>query len=442
MSTEAVVEVWEQMTVPEHVPKDTNMAVDVKVLTLNIWGIPLLAKDKNARIDAIANQLLTGPDEFDFVFLQEVWSKEDYHKIATKVSKVLPHSHYFYSGVIGSGMCTFSRSPIKEVLYHPFALNGYPHKILHGDWWGSKGLAVCRTTRHGIPFTLINLHFHALYDHKNDTYVHHRAVQAYEAAQLLRFGRASEDVVIFSGDLNCTQTDFAYRLVKHNGALIDSYIDSPVKTPGSNGESNETPANSYTSVKTLMDNPCGHRIDYIFYQSSQAYKVKTKVCDQPFPQRVPQQEFSFSDHEAVRTVLTITPMKGTEIMEEIPSVQAKTDALLECSAVCEQGLKSVGSQQKIYIALSVLCAIVLLVCHIVICTESSSGVTRGFLGLLLILFTFCLSYLLFMATIFYRFESNTIKETKLGIEHQLDELREKNAQIFEEERKRSQSFIK
>lgn len=46
---------------------------------------------------------------------------------------------------------------------------------------------------------------------------------------MLRFGRASEDVVIFSGDLNCTQTDFAYRLVKHNGALIDSYIDSPVK---------------------------------------------------------------------------------------------------------------------------------------------------------------------------------------------------------------------
>lgn len=70
---------------------------------------------------------------------------------------------------------------------------------------------------------------HALYDHKNDTYVHHRAVQAYEAAQLLRFGRASEDVVIFSGDMNCTQTDFAYRLVKHNGALIDTYIDSPVK---------------------------------------------------------------------------------------------------------------------------------------------------------------------------------------------------------------------
>ncbi|XP_063612551.1 putative neutral sphingomyelinase [Penaeus indicus] len=388
VSTEAVVEVWEQMTVPEHVPKDTNMAVDVKVLTLNIWGIPLLAKDKNARVDAIANQLLTGPDEFDFVFLQEVWSKEDYHKIATKI------------------------------------------------------LAVCRTTRHGIPITLINMHLHALYDHKNDTYVHHRAVQAYEAAQLLRLGRTNEDVVIFSGDMNCTQTDFAYRLVKHNGALIDTYIDSPVKTPGSNGETNETPANSYTSVKTLMENPCGHRIDYIFYQSSQAYKVKTKVCDLPFPQRVPQQEFSFSDHEAVRTVLTITPMKGTEIMEEIPSVQAKTDALLECSAVCEQGLKSVGSQQKLYIALSVLCAIVLLVCHIVICTESSSGVTRGFLGLLLILFTFCLSYLLFMATIFYRFESNKIKETKLGIEHQLDELREKNAQIFEEERKRSQSFIK
>lgn len=39
-------------------------------------------------------------------------------------------------------------------------------------------------------------------------------------------------------------------------------------------------------------------------------QVKTKMCDQPWPQRVPQRDFSFSDHEAVRAVLTVTPVKG------------------------------------------------------------------------------------------------------------------------------------
>lgn len=39
-------------------------------------------------------------------------------------------------------------------------------------------------------------------------------------------------------------------------------------------------------------------------------QVKTKLCDQPWPQRVPQRDFSFSDHEAVRAVLTLTPVKG------------------------------------------------------------------------------------------------------------------------------------
>lgn len=36
-------------------------------------------------MEAIANQLITGPDEFDFVFLQEVWSRADFCFLATKV---------------------------------------------------------------------------------------------------------------------------------------------------------------------------------------------------------------------------------------------------------------------------------------------------------------------------------------------------------------------
>lgn len=49
-----------------------------------------------------------------------------------------------YSGAIGSGLCMFSKYQILETFYHNFPLNGYAHKIHHGDWFGGKGLGMCR----------------------------------------------------------------------------------------------------------------------------------------------------------------------------------------------------------------------------------------------------------------------------------------------------------
>lgn len=51
-------------------------------------GIPGISKNREARLEAIANQLVTGPDEFDFVFLQEVWSKSDFLFLEHKVSSL------------------------------------------------------------------------------------------------------------------------------------------------------------------------------------------------------------------------------------------------------------------------------------------------------------------------------------------------------------------
>lgn len=40
---------------------------------------------------------------------------------------------------MGGGVCIFSRYPIVETMYFNFPLNGHAHKLLHGDWYGSKG---------------------------------------------------------------------------------------------------------------------------------------------------------------------------------------------------------------------------------------------------------------------------------------------------------------
>ncbi|XP_050729524.1 putative neutral sphingomyelinase isoform X2 [Eriocheir sinensis] len=428
------------MTVSERAQKDSSMAVEIKVLTLNVWGIPGISKDREARIEAIIQQLVTGNEEYDFVFLQEVWSKADYHIIASKVNKLLPFSHTFYSGCMGSGLCVLSRSPITEVHFHRFALNGYPHKMLHGDWWGGKGVALCRTTRHGVPILLANTHFHAEYDPRNDEYVHHRLTQAFETSELIRFAKKSEEVLIFAGDFNCTPTDFAYRMVKFYAGLVDTYTDSPSKTPGSCGETNLTPANSYTNVKTLLTNPSGNRIDYIFYQASATHKVKTKLCDQPWPQRVPQRDFSFSDHEAVRAVLTLTPVKDEDVSESITELQAQTDALLEGSAVCEQGMKKVACNRRIYLTLAGLVLALELVYLAVLSLDLSVGALVG-LSLLSMAGMLLLAFLLHMGTVFSHLEYSGVQATRLAIRCHLEKLTERNAQV-EQERKRTSSFIK
>lgn len=37
-----------------------------------------------------------------------------------------------------------SRFPIQDVIFHKWPLNGYVHKIHHGDWFGGKGVGLCK----------------------------------------------------------------------------------------------------------------------------------------------------------------------------------------------------------------------------------------------------------------------------------------------------------
>ncbi|KAG0723958.1 putative neutral sphingomyelinase [Chionoecetes opilio] len=377
--------------------------------------------------------------------------------------------------------------------------------------------------------------FHAEYNPQQDEYVHHRLTQAFEASELIRFAKKSEEVLVCGGDFNCTPTDFAYRMVKFYAGLVDTYTDSPCKTPGSCGETNLTPANSYTNVKTLISNPAGNRIDYIFHQASTTHKVqyfhqastthkvqyfhqastthkvqyfhqastthkvKTKLCDQPWPPRVPQRDFSFSDHEAVRAILTITPVKGCvptvawleaaptpcvdvvinwagfppsscsqeltrlaqtcsmglqshlcwaspgrscdeDTAESITELQAQTDALLEGAAVCEQGLKKVACNRRLYLTLAGLVMALELAYLALLSLDLSLGALMG-LAMLSMVGMLVLAYLLHMGTVFSHLEYSGVQAARLAIRCHLDKLTERNAEV-EQERKRSSSFIK
>jgi sphingomyelin phosphodiesterase 2 len=115
---------------------------NLKVLTLNCWGIRYLSKDISYRYKELCKVLLN--DQYDIVALQEVWSQNDYFKLKSKLKPKYSYSHYYYSGCIGSGLAVFSRLPIIDVLQNRFSLNGSAYKLQHGDWLGGKCIGLAK----------------------------------------------------------------------------------------------------------------------------------------------------------------------------------------------------------------------------------------------------------------------------------------------------------
>ncbi|KAG7261223.1 hypothetical protein CRUP_032516, partial [Coryphaenoides rupestris] len=116
--------------------------VRLRVFSLNCWGIRYLSKHCAQRYAMIGD--LLAKEQYDVILLQEVWCEKDFEALKKKLACSHPHSHYFKSGVIGSGLAIFSKHRIQDTLRYSYSLNGYPYMLQHGDWFGGKavGMAV------------------------------------------------------------------------------------------------------------------------------------------------------------------------------------------------------------------------------------------------------------------------------------------------------------
>ncbi|KPJ10699.1 Putative neutral sphingomyelinase [Papilio machaon] len=184
------------------------MDFTLNIFTLNCWGIPGVSKNRKERIEAIAKYLMQS--SHNIVCLQEIWSEKDYLFLKDSLKEVLPYSHYFYSGVLGSGLCVFSKWLIQDVFFHQWPLNGYIHKIHHGDWFGGKGVGLCRIRYEDKLINVYCTHLHAEY-HEDDMYLAHRVLQAYSTAEFVNLTTSPADVSILAGDLNTAPGDLSFR---------------------------------------------------------------------------------------------------------------------------------------------------------------------------------------------------------------------------------------
>uniref|UniRef100_A0A1L8DJZ2 sphingomyelin phosphodiesterase n=1 Tax=Nyssomyia neivai TaxID=330878 RepID=A0A1L8DJZ2_9DIPT len=329
--------------------------IHLSVLTINIWGIPFVSKDREIRVQRIAAELASG--KYDIVSLQEVWSEADYQYIKSQTELVLPYSHYFYSGVVGSGLCVLSAYPITAAFFHAWQVNGYVHRIQHGDWFGGKGVGLCRISLQGHTINFYTAHLHAEYNRQSDEYMAHRVIQAFDTAQFIQQTRSDAVVQILAGDLNTEPGDLAYRILLSASSLADTY------QKGAPHGTNECPTNPYTCSESHKTTPDGKRIDYILYRvgdGSRLGKVEYTVLTP---------EDCLSDHEAVNAKINIIPPKlsressmehialDAEIPEEsTPDEKSPEPSLLtdltESIQICEDSLKQLDSNRKFYLWMS------------------------------------------------------------------------------------------
>ena len=63
-----------------------------------------------------------------------------------------------FSGIIGSGLCVFSRHPIMAAYTHRFSVCGSMKYFLDGELFAGKGILMCRVLTPSGPLAFYNTH--------------------------------------------------------------------------------------------------------------------------------------------------------------------------------------------------------------------------------------------------------------------------------------------
>ncbi|KAG8522128.1 Sphingomyelin phosphodiesterase 2, partial [Galemys pyrenaicus] len=327
-----------------------NFSLRLRVFNLNCWSIPYLSKNRGDRMKRLGDFL--NLESYDLALLEEVWSEQDFQYLKQKLLPTYPAAHYFrsfalvliptlagqnweerglgislpafltikqdyaFSGIIGSGLCVFSKHPIQEFTQHVFTLNGYPYMLHHGDWFCGKAVGLLVLHLGGLVLNAYVTHLHAEYSRQKDIYLAHRVAQAWELAQFIQCvslglnrgswkGHTSKkaDVILLCGDLNLHPKDLGCRLLMEYTGLHDAYMETH-DFKGSDEGYTMVPANCYVKQQELEPFLSGIRIDYVLYKAISGFYISCKTLKTTTGHH-PNSGTPLSDHEALMATLCV-----------------------------------------------------------------------------------------------------------------------------------------
>ncbi|KAI8980807.1 Endonuclease/exonuclease/phosphatase, partial [Pilobolus umbonatus] len=301
---------------------ENSFSNELSVLSLNCWGLYIVAKKREFRLHSIADRL--SEEDYDIVALQEVWVLEDFDYIKETVSHKLPYSKYFYSGTMGSGLAILSRYPILSSSYLKFTLAGRPLKIFQGDFYVGKGCGcVCIDHPDIGLLDVYTTHLQAEYGDVIE-YEAQRITECWQIANSVRTSAAQGRHVILAGDFNSVPASCCYKILTEHGFMVDTWLE--VKKDGleddfrllhSNdlapseciqrfGITCDSPVNTW-SKHFLKQHPYNHnigdRLDYIYYRRTPHMTcLQSRVV---MVDLIPNTAMSYSDHFGVHSIFNI-----------------------------------------------------------------------------------------------------------------------------------------
>jgi len=350
-----------------------DSAQQLRVLTLNCWGLPdaitkvVYRKYKDPKISkgrkwpkrtqrfaAIAYKL----DSFDVICLQEVWIKEDQELLRSICKeKGISYSHVFSSGLIGSsGLQILSRFPIKEVFFHQYRVNGAIYRVDHGDYHAGKGFGFARIQINDTQsVSVVVTHTIARYK-DDDSYHADRLSQVWELIRFLQLTSRPNQPVIVAGDMNSKPNSVEYSMFTRVGKLFDAF-----------GEFTSThPLPTEATITSMDEKP--QRIDYIFFSKANNWKlIDSRVV-------LNDSEFLYSDHFGVSATFSYSTAQSTLLRrkernslvasphamddEEVELIDVpihmEKDILDQCSSIIVKGTASAQTRKTNHLIRSVL----------------------------------------------------------------------------------------
>ncbi|XP_065910302.1 putative neutral sphingomyelinase isoform X2 [Dysidea avara] len=220
---------------------------------------------------------------------------------------LLPYSHMFYSSVIGSGLCVFSRYQIVCSCFHQFVASGGVFDLFTGELFAGKGVGMCRLKISDDCYVSVyNIH----------TNPDFRESQLFECMQFVHHTRGN-DLVVLCGDLNTWPNQPALKLLTTCMELQDPFYHEDC---------------SYTSCPACEDSyTCNRidnmyksrgsmpeRIDYVMYSDLKSNWVFAKrKFNITMEGLIPGKTFNYSDHVGVNVLLGVQHREEVATTTEI-----------------------------------------------------------------------------------------------------------------------------
>jgi endonuclease/exonuclease/phosphatase family metal-dependent hydrolase len=191
--------------------------VRLRILTWNVWGLPVVSPNMEARIAALPDAI--AKLDPDVVLLQELWEET----AGNRVRQGLERHGYRYSSHLAhtafgmTGLFTASKLPLENVGFLPFASGRIGHSIWHLEWIASKGVGRFLVQTPLGAIEVQNTHLQAQYD--TDLYAAERLSQVGEIVSLHQDWSLP---LVLGGDFNTGSEELPRKALLALDALRDT----------------------------------------------------------------------------------------------------------------------------------------------------------------------------------------------------------------------------